>query len=52
MQKEWVHDIRDACIEQNVAFHFKQWGGINKKRTGRTLDNRTWDDLPSAVVSV
>jgi protein gp37 len=29
-----------------VAFHFKQWGGVNKKRTGRVLDGRTWDQLP------
>lgn len=46
---EWVRDIRDACIEQGVAFHFKQWGGSNKKRTGRVLDDRTWDDLPLAA---
>ena len=39
--------IRDACIEQDVAFHFKQWGGVNKKATGRILDNRTWDQLPA-----
>lgn len=43
---EWVRDIRDACVEQRVAFHFKQWGGTNKKRSGRLLDDRTWDDLP------
>lgn len=47
MELEWVRDIRDACIEQGVAFHFKQWGGTNKKRTGRVLDNRTWDDFPA-----
>ena len=29
-----------------VAFHFKQWGGMNKKKTGRTLDGRTWDQFP------
>jgi protein gp37 len=43
---KWVRDIRDACVEQRVAFHFKQWGGTNKKRSGRVLDDRTWDDLP------
>nr|WP_286697799.1 DUF5131 family protein [Sulfitobacter sp. TMED3] len=32
-----------------VAFHFKQWGGVNKKRTGRTLDGRTWDEFPTAA---
>jgi protein gp37 len=47
VDEEWVRDIRDACVEQQVAFHFKQWGGTNKKRSGRVLDDRTWDDLPS-----
>lgn len=42
----WVRSIRDQCIAANVAFHFKQWGGVNKKRTGRLLDGRTWDQLP------
>jgi protein gp37 len=46
MKVEWVRSIRDQCIEANVAFHFKQWGGVNKKRTGRTLDGRTWNQLP------
>jgi protein gp37 len=49
VELEWVRNIRDACIEQGVAFHFKQWGGTNKKRTGRILDNRTWDDLPASA---
>jgi len=43
---EWVRSIRDQCVAANVAFHFKQWGGVNKKRTGRVLDGRTWDQLP------
>ena len=41
----WVRDIRDQCLRADVAFHFKQWGGLNKK-TGRTLDGRTWDEFP------
>lgn len=47
MPIEWVRSIRDQCIAGNVAFHFKQWGGVQKKRTGRTLDGRTWDELPT-----
>ncbi len=47
VEKQWVRAIRDACIEQHVAFHFKQWGGKNKKASGRTLDDRTWDDMPT-----
>ena len=43
---EWVRSIRDQCVRDGVAFHFKQWGGMNKKKTGRTLDGRTWDQFP------
>lgn len=47
MAEEWVTDIRDQCQRANVAFFFKQWGGVQKKRHGRLLDGRTWDDMPS-----
>jgi protein gp37 len=46
MEQQWVRSIRDQCRAAKVAFHFKQWGGTNKKRAGRNLDGRTWDDLP------
>ena len=46
IEKEWVVDIRDQCLQANIPFFFKQWGGQNKKREGRTLEKRTWDDLP------
>lgn len=46
MPIEWVRSIRDQCVTANVAFHFKQWGGVNKKRTGRVLDGKTWDEQP------
>ena len=42
----WARSIRDQCNSAGVAFHFKQWGGVNKKQSGRTLDGRTWDELP------
>lgn len=44
--KDWVVEVRDQCIDQNIPFFFKQWGGINKKKNGRSLDNRTWDEMP------
>jgi len=47
MAPEWVRSIRDQCVKAGVAFHFKQWGGVNKKKTGRVLDNRTWDEWPA-----
>jgi len=46
MDKKWVIDIRDQCKKQGVAFFFKQWGGFNKKKNGRILDGRTYDELP------
>ena len=50
METEWVQEIRDNCIESNTSFFFKQWGGVFKKRTGRILDNRTWDQMPGLRV--
>jgi protein gp37 len=46
IKKEWVIQIKEQCIKQNVPFFFKQWGGINKKKTGRLLEGRTWDKMP------
>jgi len=45
---EWVIDLRDQCRRAGVPFFFKQWGGANKKRTGRTLEGRVWDEMPAA----
>lgn len=49
MDPAWVRSIRDQCVQSRVAFHFKQWGGVNKKKTGRILDGRTWDEFPNAA---
>ncbi len=46
MDPAWVTDLRDQCCHANVSFFFKQWGGRNKKKTGRELDGRTWDEMP------
>jgi protein gp37 len=43
---DWVREIRDNCQSQKVPFFFKQWGGVFKKRTGRVLDGRTWEEFP------
>ena len=48
VEQAWVRSIRDQCGAANVPFHFKQWGGTNKKRAGRRLDGRTWDEWPIA----
>jgi len=49
MRPEWATDIRDQCLAAGVPFFFKQWGGRNKKKAGRVLDGRTWDQMPEAV---
>lgn len=46
MNPDWVLDIRDQCQRADVAFFFKQWGGWNKKKAGRLLAGRTWDEMP------
>ena len=46
MEEDWVLKIRDECLKQHVPFFFKQWGGINKKKNGRLLEGRTWDEMP------
>ncbi len=46
MDPAWVTDLRDQCHRAEVAFFFKQWGGKNKKKAGRVLEGRTWDQMP------
>ena len=52
MSGEWVRHIRDQCIQMQVPFFFKQWGGINKKKAGKELDGRTWTEMPSKWCAV
>lgn len=49
IEVEWVTNIRQQCLNAKVAFFFKQWGGVNKKKTGRLLDGRTWDEMPRQI---
>ncbi|MGJ0319594.1 DUF5131 family protein [Aliarcobacter cryaerophilus] len=49
MLKEWVIDIKNQCKAQDVPFFFKQWGGKNKKKAGRLLDNNTYDEMPKKI---
>jgi len=50
VQKEWITEIRDQCIEAGIPFFFKQWGGIRKKKNGKILDGRVWNEFPSRLV--
>jgi len=49
MKRDWVISIRQQCRIQGVPFFFKQWGGVRKKKTGRLLDDRTYDEYPNRV---
>ena len=49
MKKEWVLDIKRKCENKKIPFFFKQWGGVNKKKAGRLLQGRTWDNYPEEV---
>lgn len=46
MEAQWVLDIQEQCEKADVAFFFKQWGGRNKKASGRLLNGRTYDEMP------
>ena len=50
MEKAWVLEIKGQCETAGVPFFFKQWGGTNKKKAGRTLDGRVWDASPVAAM--
>jgi protein gp37 len=49
IHESWVWDIRQQCSDQGVAFFFKQWGGTNKKKAGRVLGGRTYDEMPMVL---
>jgi protein gp37 len=51
MDPDWVTDLRDQCVKQKVPFFFKQWGGVNKKKTGRKLEGKYWDQKPKVEVA-
>lgn len=48
----WLLDIRDQCLNAEVPFFFKQWSGVNKKKTGRLLKGKTWGQMPKMAVAV
>jgi protein gp37 len=51
MSKEWVVSIRDQCLAAGVPFFFKQWGGVQKSKNGRGLEERTYDEYPAIIPS-
>jgi protein gp37 len=49
MDVEWIDEIKSACDEYETAFFFKQWGGVNKKKSGREYQGQTWDEMPNSI---
>ena len=49
MDEAWVQEIKSQCEVADVPFFFKQWGGVNKKKTGRLLRGRVWEEMPATV---
>jgi protein gp37 len=49
LEREWGIGVRDQCKKAKVPFFFKQWGGVQKKKAGRLLDGRTWDEMPREI---
>jgi len=47
IKEEWVVEIKEQCQNSDVPFFFKQWGGTNKKKTGRLLNGKVWDETPT-----
>lgn len=47
-----IWSIRKQCKAADVAFHFKQWDGTNKKLSGRVLDGKTWDEFPGSGLDI
>jgi protein gp37 len=46
LHPDWVRSVRDQCLAAGVPFWFKQWGGVRRRETGRTLDGREWLERP------
>lgn len=49
IEEEWVQSLRRQCEKFSVAFFFKQWGGVQKSKKGRTLNDRTYDEMPTML---
>ena len=52
MDKAWVIDIKKQCHSQNILFFFKQWGGTNKKKSGRELDGSIYNEMPEPTQAI
>lgn len=51
MEKTWASSLRDQCVARDIPFFFKQWGGVNRKKTGRVLEGKIWDEMPEHPIT-
>ena len=52
LQPEWVIEIKERCQKAKIPFFFKQWGGVNKKKRGRLLEGRLWNQMPETGINL
>ena len=52
MDERWVLSVRDQCLAARVPFFFKQWGGVRKKKRGRILEAKTYNEMPDRIEPV
>ena len=52
IKEEWIIDIKEQCQKANVAFYFKQWGGTNKKKAGKILEGKVYNEMPLTIESL
>lgn len=50
IEERWILDIKEKCQGAGVPFFFKQWGGVKKKKAGRLLQGKIWDQMPDGKV--
>jgi len=48
LNEEWVVNIKNQCLSHYIPFFFKQWGGVNKKKAGRLLNGKEWNQVPDS----
>jgi protein gp37 len=49
IKEDWVIEIKEQCQTAKVAFYFKQWGGTNKKKTGKVLEGKVYNQMPETI---
>jgi len=52
MKEEWALKVKQQCLKNSIPFFFKQWGGVNKKKNGRLLEGKEWNQIPDLSNSI